>query len=269
MDTVFTIDNTKIGYVFYTFFQSGPEDTNLYDQEMDAVFADFKAEGVTEFVLDLRYNNGGGIAPTTNLASLIAPDVSTTDIFYENQWNEFYMEYFNSLPNGDDILRGKFYEKAENIGVNTVYVLVTGQSASASELMINGLLPYMNVEIIGTTTSGKNVGSVPIEDEDDPDNTYGMLPIVLKVFNAAGQSDYDNGFTPAGANFIDETQFAWYPLGDIRDPLLSRAIEQITGTLPGTINNELREFSVPSVSREIISRDTKEALPLIFDNPLR
>ena len=77
-----------------------------------------------------------------------------------------------------------------------MFVLTTDHTASASELIINGLRPYMTVTTIGTTTYGKNVGSITITD-DSGKIKWGLQPIVFKSFNTLGQSDYSTGFTPS------------------------------------------------------------------------
>ncbi len=239
----------KVGYFMYTFFSPGTG--QAYDNEMDQIFADFKAQGVTNFVLDLRYNGGGSVSSARNLASLIAPGVTGTNIFYENRWNDELQAYIESLEDGDDILRGKFLEKAENIGQSlagqTVYVLVGSRTASASELMINGLLPYMDVVIIGEETIGKNVGSIPIEDDENDDNDYGMLPIVFRTYNSDGLSNYADGFSPAGDNLVEEfMQLPLEPLGDPSEPLLARALELMGISTPGRVGGRvLAPYELP------------------------
>lgn len=238
--TVLELDGQKVGYLMYSFFSPGPGSTPTYDIEMDEIFADFKAQGISEFILDLRYNSGGSVASARNLGSLIAPNVTSENIFYENIWNDELQNYIEGLSNGDDILRGKFAEKDENIGGQlagqTVYVLVGSRTASASELMINGLIPYMNVVIIGETTVGKNVGSVPIDDQENPENEYGILPIVFRTYNSAGNSDYANGFEPTMDNVVEEfRQLPLEPLGDPSDPLIGRALELMGINVPGSI----------------------------------
>jgi carboxyl-terminal processing protease len=271
LDTVYTIGDHKIGYFFYTQFNPGVNSSMSYDVEMDDIFNRFKSEGITDLVLDLRYNRGGAISSATNLASLIAPNVTSENVFYENRWNDLYQNYISNLENGDDILRGKFIEKGANVGSqlagSKLYVLVGRQTASASELVINGLMPYMDVELIGYTTVGKNVGSIPIEDDEDPENEYGLLPIVLKTFNSAGNSDYDQGFTPFGDRFIDEYQRFWYPLGDSRDALISKAIELITGEImPSGIAGRVAEMEMGAQTPVDQKRFEKPELPLIIDN---
>ena len=125
----------------------------------------------------------------------------------------------------------------------------------------------MDVELIGYTTVGKNVGSIPIEDDEDPENDYGLLPIVLKTFNSAGNSDYDQGFTPIGDRFIDEYQRFWYPLGDSRDALISKAIELITGEImPSGIAGRVAEMEIGEQTPVDQKRFEKPELPLIIDN---
>lgn len=233
LDTVYTIQGRKIGYYVYNFFAEGVSDNRVYTQQMDAIFANFQSQGITDLVLDLRYNGGGAISSSLNLASLIAPNVSTEDVFYENRWNDFYMDYFNDHEDGDKNYTGRFLEKAENIGNQLngkVYILTGSNTASASELVINGLMPYMEVELIGDKTVGKNVGSVALEDTKNDLNNYGLLPIVFQVYNSAGNSNYANGFSPD--ILIEDFAQPMRPLGDIEENLLAVAISKITGSTP-------------------------------------
>ena len=235
MYKVITKDTKKIGYLVYNFFSNGEAGDN-YDAAVDAVFADFKAKGVNELILDLRYNSGGSIKSATNLASLIAPNVGIADVFYMNQFNDLLTAYYKQ--EGEDT-NGYFLSKADNIGgsLSKIYVLCGRYTASASELVINGLKPYMDVELIGMTTYGKNVGSVPVDDPDNEDNKYGMLPIILKISNSEGFSDYGKGFTPdVEINELETKYMPLKPLGDESEPLLAQAIATIVGlparTLP-------------------------------------
>jgi carboxyl-terminal processing protease len=231
LDSVYTVNGEKIGYVVYHFFAPGPgNNSTAYDQEMDGIFAEFKTKGIQHLVLDFRYNGGGFVSSAVNLASLIAPDVKSTDIFSKTKYNSFLMQ-FDNLKN----VQTPFRAKAENLGKtlknNRVYVLTSTRTASASELIINGLKPYMDVFIIGDKTTGKNVGSVPFEDDDNPSNKYGMLPIISRSFNSLDQSEYTNGFLPNVE--AKESSERLKPLGDINELLLRKAIEKITGVPSG------------------------------------
>lgn len=221
LDTVYQIENHKIGYHIYNFFSDGPSAT--YDEQMDEIFARFQSEGITDLILDLRYNSGGRISSANNLASLIGSGVSENEIFYQEFWNNRYRSY-NEEQN--------FLSKSGNIGTQlsgTVYVITGPSTASASELVINGLIPYMNVVLVGRKTVGKNVGSIPIDDDSNPNNTYGLLPIVLRIANSQGNSDYENGFLPDIDNEINEFEFPMLALGDRNEVLLSHTISLITG----------------------------------------
>jgi hypothetical protein len=100
----------------------------------------------------------------------------------------------------------------------------------------------MDVFIVGDTTYGKNVGSISLYKENDSKNTWGMQPIVVKVYNSLNQSDYAKGFVP---NILNQDNSLYlYPLGDTRENLLSLALQQITGQATGgrTANRETKEF---------------------------
>jgi C-terminal processing protease CtpA/Prc len=224
----------KIGYFVYNFFASGTdEQPGKYDAETDAVFADFRSQGITDLVVDLRFNSGGSEVSARNLASLIGQGVDQTKIFLKREYNDVVQkDILNDENLGEDFLTS-YYQKEENnvgsqLGGGRVYILTSSRTASASELVINALKPYMDVFLIGDTTYGKNVGSISLYDEKDPKNMWGMQPIVVKVYNSLDQSDYSSGFKPDVLH-KDNNLFI-YPLGDPREALLGLAIGQITGT---------------------------------------
>jgi C-terminal processing protease CtpA/Prc len=233
LNKVFEYGDRKIGYYVYNLFSEGPDETSdTYNDEMDNIFGSFKSQGITDLILDLRFNSGGAESAAQNLASYIAPNVTSTTIFVTHEYNKEVTNDIKNDPNlGDGFLHVPFLEKSENISSqlrdNRVYILTGSRTASASELIINGLKPFMDVYLIGGVTVGKNVGSITIFDEQDNSNTWGMQPIVTKLFNKDGQSDYAKGFQP---QILDEDNSLYiYPLGDPRETLLSRAIHEISG----------------------------------------
>ncbi len=244
LDSVYTINGEKIGYVVYHFFAPGSgNNSTAYDQEMDAIFAGFKAEGIQHLILDFRYNGGGYVSSAVNLASLVGPGVNSSTIFSKTKYNSFLMQ-FDNLKN----VQTPFKTKIENLGKvlknNRVYLLTSTRTASASELIINGLRPYMDVFLIGDKTTGKNVGSVPFEDEENPENPYGILPIISRSFNSLDQSDYTTGFVPNIE--VKESVERLKPFGDVQELLLRKAIEQITGIPPGNKFQQLNRQEIGS-----------------------
>lgn len=221
----------KIGYLMYNGFYPG------YETQLNNAFGQLKAQGVTDLVLDLRYNSGGSIDTAARLASMITGQF-TGDIFAKEQWNAkveaHYMENFpqtlfnyftNRIGNNSAI---------NSLGLNRVYVLTTGSTASASELVINGLEPYIDVVQIGDKTIGKNVGSITLYDSPtftksgiNKNHRYAMQPLVLKIVNKAGFGDYTNGLTP-DVN-LPESLENMGVLGDTDEPLLSAALTRIIG----------------------------------------
>ncbi|WP_194777773.1 S41 family peptidase [Pararhodonellum marinum] len=227
LDTIYTVGNQKIGYVVYHFFAPGTEsDPNRFDAEMDNIFGHLKSQGINHLIVDFRYNSGGFVSSAVNLASLIGPGVSSSDIFSKTKYNSF-LSQFSDFQN----VQTRFRDKSPNLGNtlsdNRLYVLTTSRTASASELIINGLRPYMDVFLIGTRTVGKNLGSVPIDDDENPENNYGLLPIISQSFNSLDESDYGDGFVPDIE--VNELSERLLPFGDTNDILLRTAISQITG----------------------------------------
>ncbi|POY38525.1 peptidase S41 [Solitalea longa] len=232
LDSVYTFNNKKVGYFVYNQFVADPgNDTKKYDKKMDEVFGRFKSKGVTDLVLDLRFNTGGLVTSSTLLASLIVKDLDASKVFYKKQYNaQVTKEILNDPSLGADFLLGKFIAKANNIGnsINKLYVLTGNHTASASELLINGLKPYMTVVLIGAKTYGKNVGSITVTDETGKIK-WGMQPIVTKSFNSLGKSDYSTGFVPDIEDLDNRLDLK--PLGDINEVLLNKALVQITGNV--------------------------------------
>ena len=226
---ILTIEGENVAYLMYNGFVSE------YNNQLNAVFADFKSNNVQHLVLDLRYNPGGSVNTSILLASLITGQF-TGEIHSTEQWNsDIQTAFFNQNPEN---LINRFTNTLNNnpinsLSLNEVYILTTGDSASASELLINTLNPYIDVIHIGTTTEGKYQGSITLYDSENfqrnganPNHTYAMQPLVLKLANTVGFTDYSEGLNPDIV--ISENPQNYGILGNENEPLLARALSEIS-----------------------------------------
>jgi C-terminal processing protease CtpA/Prc len=241
LDTIYEINNQKIGYLLYNFFaQDNGNNSLAYVKELNQVFGQFQGSGINELILDLRYNSGGAITTSVALSSMIANRTSS-DLFAMEEYNSFIDSYFRKAE-GENYNKVFFQDQLEKYdtkgnvlesvpvnklaGLNQLYVITSERTASASELVINGLIPYMKVILIGETTYGKNMGSVTLYEEDSEkqkNNTWGMQPIVVKLANVNNESGYGNGFAPD--EIVSEYKhLPLLPLGNTDEVMLQTAL---------------------------------------------
>lgn len=244
LDTVYTIQNKKVGYLVYNFFTNDAGDKSMqYDLELNNIIGKFKQENISELIIDFRYNHGGMMSSAVHLASMLVPNLTTDKVFSYTEYNKNYTDYFNSAAFKKETNENPFVNNfataivvgttnptsypVQNVGNNLqrIFFLTGKGTASASEMVINGLKPFLPAVLVGDTTVGKNVGSTLVNDEKNVKNQWAFMPIVLKYFNKDHQSDFTQGFVP---NCPVEDDYS-YQLGDIREGLLSIAINQISG----------------------------------------
>lgn len=252
---VFNKGGKKIAYLMYNAFVAD------FDEALNNAFADLKAQGVTDLILDLRYNGGGSVSTATYLASMITGQFAG-QVFAVERWNNKVQphrgnsrEYFT-----DNIVKDSRKIAINSLRMSKVYIITSENTASASELVINGLKPYIQVVQVGATTIGKNQGSVTIYDYIDtqgkvknPKHKWAMQPLVMKIENAKGVGDYVNGLSPN--IFIEEIGSNLGVLGDEREPILARALQEIIGTVstdraPLTATETSFDFEVLSTSKD-------------------
>ena len=223
------LNNTKIGYLMYNGFVAD------FDNELENTLAQFQTQGVNQLIVDLRYNRGGRTSSSIKLASMITGQFSG-EVFAQTQHNDKLSSY------NEDYL---FEATAVQLKMDRLYVISSSETASASELLINGLSPYIDVILIGDDTTGKNVGSYSIYDWIDnegnvnPRHTWAMQPITLKIANSQGFADFESGLQ---ADYILQEDIANLgTLGEIDEPLLEKTLE-VMGMLP--TKSEKNHFSV-------------------------
>jgi carboxyl-terminal processing protease len=216
--TVLNVGGKKTGYLVFKNFVE-PSYAAL-----DAAFAQLKEASVTELVLDLRYNGGGLIAVAQHLGGLIGGDRTSGEVFAQYVHNDKQASRNSAI---------RFPRPAAAFPLSRLVVITTRSSASASELIINALKPFIPVTVVGDNSYGKPVGQ------------YGfricermLWPVSFSVQNARGQGDYYNGFPP-DCRAADDIN---YPLGDVREASLSAALAYLTtGSCPATPTGQLRE----------------------------
>lgn len=222
----------KIGYLLYNSFVSN------FDEELNTVFNDFKAANIDELILDFRYNGGGRVSSAIQIASSVY-GAKTDEVFLVPRFNAKRQEQ-NGTPDNfvNQTIDGSSINSLE---LNRVYVITSRSTASASELVINGLEPYIDVQQIGTTTVGKNEFSVTFVDDSEGgyfysasreaninlNNEWAIQPLLGRNENADGFSDYTAGLMPDVELREDLSNLG--VLGETSDPLLELTLNTIDG----------------------------------------
>jgi C-terminal processing protease CtpA/Prc len=230
----------NIGYLVFNAFKAD------YNDELNAAFAQMKADGINELVLDLRYNGGGSLETAVALAGMINGNYSGSPyvfLDFNNKHNsEDGFDYLSNQMNTYSLVNNR-PEKSGTQTINSlnltkVYVLVNFQTASASELTVQCLKKYVNVVTIGYDTVGKFVGSITLYDSPAQDYTsytnrntkhnWQLQPITFSYYNKDKEVNPEfitpNYEVNPYSIFNNLTAF-----GDVRDPFLKKALELITG----------------------------------------
>lgn len=203
----------RVGYVNLRTFIS------TADPALRSAFATFKAQGIDKVIVDLRYNGGGLVSIAELFGDLLGGARATTDVF----------DYTSFRPekSANDSVR-LFAPKLESITPVRIAFIGTRATASASELVINGMIPYFraNVGLIGTNTYGKPVGQIAIDKSECDDR---LRVIAFATQNANRQGDYFNGLASnveASCSAVDDVS---QPLGDVREASVKAALDFVAG----------------------------------------
>jgi len=272
---VITSGSKKIGYLAYGRFSN---ETNSF-AALESVFSDFSSKGVTDLVIDLRYNGGGYIATAEHLINLIAPSTAT-GVMYKEYYNadmqnkralilknqpytdqndkiryktvggvKVMMNLYDDMDYTPDRNTFNFSKFGNLTGVTNVVFLVTHGTASASELVINSLKPKMNVKLIGKTTYGKPIGFFPIRLQ----NRYDVYYSLFETKNSLDQGGYFSGMTPD----FDLTENPTYQLGDEKEIYLAKAISILN---PAAIAIGTAKGAIMSIDGKQISLDSQNSI---------
>jgi carboxyl-terminal processing protease len=262
----------KVGYVVFNSFTSP---ANAQPKLLEA-FNYFATNGITDLVVDLRYNGGGYVSTAEYLTNLIVPAGKTNTTMYNTFYNSILTSGKAQLlrnqvrkdNNGnaynyaqiDFSLAGNKvnFSKVGNLNVNRVFFIVTGSTASASELTINNLRPHMNVQLIGRTTYGKPVGFFDIKI-----NKYELYVPEFETKNSADQGGYYTGMAPGSSaypGYLAGDDLS-KDFGDPAEGLLARALAYVNTGNYAVASLKTQKVNVPNA----ITADESEALTQKFD----
>jgi C-terminal processing protease CtpA/Prc len=265
---VLTAGGKKVGYLAYARFSSEANSVS----ELNNIFVDFATKGVTDLVIDLRYNGGGYVNTAEHLINLIAPS-SASGVMFTEHYNTTMQSGAATILSNQPLLDANnkvqfrngvmltyaninysvagntelFAKKGPLTNVTNVVFIVSDRTASASELVINSLKPHMSVKLVGATTYGKPVGFFPVTIE----NKYDVYFSLFETKNSLGQGGYYDGLVPDIAASEVPGGTIMYDFGDPNDNYLKKALELIA---PGvkvtsqsrTMTSAQQEFASPS-----------------------
>lgn len=257
----------KTGYVAIARF------SNLVNarEYLDGAFDQFASKNITSMIVDLRYNNGGYVETAEYMANLLAPAAADGKVMYEEHYNDLLQKEKASLVlatipyldnNGQQVyINGRlatyadvdfsvsgntfhFSKKGALSSIKKIIFIVSSVTASASELLINSLKPYVDVQLVGSQTYGKPVGTFGIGI-----NKYTLYLAQFRIVNAAGSGDYYNGL-PVDVNAVDDVT---KDFGDVEENCLSKAMTSLhnsanlqLSTFNKADNLQIEKYEVPS-----------------------
>ncbi|TAH19285.1 MAG: hypothetical protein EAZ08_08935 [Cytophagales bacterium] len=214
---IITVGNKKIAYLAYNSFLGNPTEEQT---RLSAIFGEFRQGGVSELVLDLRYNGGGYVSTMGHLANLIAPASANGKILSQQKWNATIQAQFGQQIQQQAL---RISRQPNSLSLQRVIIITTQGSASASEQIINNLKPYMNVVTVGSTTYGK-----PAFNSLFGYKPFGFYLTLGVMANANGEGDFFNGISPTITANDDVTR----NFGDVQELSLKQALNYIeTGSL--------------------------------------
>lgn len=283
---IITADSKKIGYLSYARFSNAENSETVLTNAIN----DFASNGVRDIIVDFRYNGGGYVSTAEHLINLLAPSTASGVMF---------TEYFNAtmqagnakilanqpLVDGAGKIRyhssgrmltyadvnyapsanvTNFSKKGNLTNVDKIVFLVSRNTASASELVINSLKPFVNVSLVGSTTYGKPIGFFPVTIQ----NKYDVYFSLFETKNSIGQGGYYDGMTPtvsASELVAGTSNYIMYDFGDIRDGLVRQALSIIAPnavTVNSTgaktsLNRSLQTSGSNNTSIELVDREFK------------
>jgi carboxyl-terminal processing protease len=224
----------KVGYInLRTFILSA-------NDQLTSAMSQFRAQGITDIIVDMRYNGGGLISVADYFGDLLGRNRSTADLFERLAFRPEKASN-NSTHN--------FAPQGESIAPTRIAFIGTKATASASELMISAMLPYLhgNEALVGTNTYGKPVGQIAVDNAPCDDR---FRIIAFAVQNANGLSDYFSGIATKMEATCSAGDDLAHPLGDPQETSIRAALDYIGGKSCAPITGATSDGITPEGTRE-------------------
>jgi C-terminal processing protease CtpA/Prc len=251
-DTIFTVSGKKVGYFVFNSFSSvfNNNAPTLTKQEIDKVFRKFEGANISSLIVDLRYNGGGSVGTAEYLDSLIAPASVKGKEMYRYLYNDKLTANSRNVGLDDKVL----FPGGGSLNLINVFFIGTGRTASASELTLNNLKPYMNVKLVGDTTYGKPVGfftfHITMFDKNKQEKDLADLyAINFETRNANNEGGYFTGLIPdaIASDYIN------VPWGNSGDDNLAKIFKYISSGSFSRVSSNERMAADPSLRLAIPS----------------
>jgi C-terminal processing protease CtpA/Prc len=234
------IDNggQKVGYINMRTFIS------TADNQLRNAFADFRAQGINNFVIDFRYNGGGLVSTAELMGDLLGGNRSTGEIFSITR--------FRTSKSANNETR-RFVPQPQSVSPVKVAFIGTGATASASELVMNSFIPYLgvNAALVGSNTFGKPVGQIAVDRTACDDR---IRVVAFAKDNASNQGDYFSGLASSFRSSCAAADDISRPLGDPQEASLQSALAFLAGgtCAPISSGQTARSVGQRSVDRQLV-----------------
>lgn len=235
------IDNggQRVGYINMRTFIS------TADNQLRTAFADFRAQGITNFVIDFRYNGGGLVSTAELMGDLLGGNRFTSDVFSVTR--------FRASKSANNETR-RFAPQAQSVSPVKIAFISTNATASASELVMNAFVPFLgvNAALIGSNSFGKPVGQIAVDQASCDDR---IRVVAFAKDNAAGQGDYYAGLAETMRTTCAAADDITRPLGDPLEASLRTALDFVAG-------RSCTPVAIGQSAQNAASRNERRVLPL-------
>lgn len=233
------IDNAgqRVGYINMRTFIS------TADNQLRTAFADFRAQGINNFIIDFRYNGGGLVSTAELMGDLLGGNRSTSDVFS--------LTRFRATKSSNNETR-RFAPQPQSVSPVKIAFISTNATASASELVMNSFVPYLGVDaaLVGSNTFGKPVGQIAVDQAACDDR---IRVVAFAKDNAANQGDYFSGLASTFRTSCAAADDISRPLGDPQEASLQSALDFLAG-------RSCAPISSGQTARSVAQRVTEQQL---------